>query len=128
MKEGKPSASPPRRIQNASLRLLLIKLAHTIIWAFFVACILAIPLAGMERRFRWAVILSALVLVECIVILANRGRCPLTDVAARYTDDRKDNFDIYLPLWLARNNKVIFGILYVAGELFLLAKWLQGPT
>ena len=25
----------------------------------------------------------------------------LTDVAARYTPERQDNFDIYLPLWLA---------------------------
>jgi hypothetical protein len=23
--------------------------------------------------------------------------------------DRADNFDIYLPVWLARHNKVIFG-------------------
>jgi hypothetical protein len=29
-------------------------------------------------------------------------RCPLTGIAARYTDDRRDNFDIYLPPWLAR--------------------------
>jgi hypothetical protein len=46
-------------------------------------------------------------------------RCPLTDVAARYTDRRTDNFDIYLPVWLARNNKRVFGGLWVAGELVL---------
>jgi hypothetical protein len=47
----------------------------------------------------------------------------LTDVAARYTDARQDNFDIYLPLWLARHNKSIFGTLYAAGLLFALARW-----
>ena len=47
-------------------------------------------------------------------------RCPLTDVAARYTSDRRDNFDIYLPLWLARYNKHVFGTLYVAGIVYTL--------
>ncbi len=50
-------------------------------------------------------------------------RCPLTDVAARYTEDRRDNFDIYLPEFLARHNKLIFGVLYVAGLLVLLVRW-----
>ncbi len=40
-------------------------------------------------------------LVEVAVLAFNGMRCPLTDLAARYTDDRRDNFDIYLPLWLA---------------------------
>jgi hypothetical protein len=39
----------------------------------------------------------------------NASRCPL------HTDDRRDNFDIYLPLLMARYNKEIFGTLYVAG-------------
>jgi hypothetical protein len=51
-------------------------------------------------------------------------RCPLTGVAARFTDDRRDNFDIYLPLWLARYNKPIFGWLFAAGLAFTLARWL----
>lgn len=50
-------------------------------------------------------------------------RCPLTDVAARYTEDRRDNFDIYLPEFLARHNKLIFGVLYVAGLFVLLVRW-----
>jgi hypothetical protein len=49
------------------------------------------------------------------VLAANRMRCPLTDLAARYTEERADNFDIYLPLWLARHNQRIFGTLYVVG-------------
>jgi len=55
------------------------------------------------------------VFVEVLVLVFNRMRCPLTGVAARYTDDRRDNFDIYLPEWVARHNKTIFGTLYVAG-------------
>jgi hypothetical protein len=64
--------------------------------------------------------------MECLVLLVNRMRCPLTGVAARYTADRRDNFDIYLPLWLARYNKHIFGSLFVAGLLFTLVCWFMG--
>jgi len=103
--------------------LRLVKLAHTFIWAFFAACILGVPLAAWLQRFDWAVFLAAVVLVEVLIIVTNRWRCPLTDVAARYTGDRRDNFDIYLPLWLARHNKTIFGALYVAGLLAALARW-----
>ena len=67
---------------------------------------------------------SWLVLVECGVLAMNRGRCPLTDLAGRYTEDRTDNFDIYLPLWLARRNKMVFGTLFALGELFVLGWWL----
>ena len=78
------------------------------------------------RRFDWALALSALVLIECAVIIVNQGRCPLTDMAARFTEDRADNFDIYLPPWLARHNKTIFGSLFIVGELILVRCWLKG--
>jgi len=103
--------------------LTAIKLLHTAIWAFLAASILALPIAGVLRRFRLSVILSAIVLVECGVLAVNGGRCPLTDVAARYTLDRGPNFDIYLPNWLARYNKVIFGSLFVFGELVVVWCW-----
>ena len=35
------------------------------------------------------------------------------------------NFDIYLPLLIARYNKEIFGTLYVAGLAFGLVLWLH---
>jgi hypothetical protein len=103
--------------------LRLVKAAHTLIWAFFAGCILAVPVAAWARRFDWAVLLAAVVFVEVFIIVTNRWRCPLTDVAARHTADRADNFDIYLPLWLARHNKTVFGTLYVVGLLVTLARW-----
>jgi len=59
--------------------------------------------------------------------LFNKWRCPLTSVAARYTSDRRPNFDIYLPEWLAEHNKLIFGALYVAGVAFAFARWVSAP-
>ena len=105
--------------------LTAVKLVHTEVWVFFVACIAGIPAAAARGAFGWAAVLSGLVLLECLVLALNRGRCPLTDVAGRYTDERADNFDIYLPLWLARYNKQIFGTLFVAGEVFAVACWVS---
>ncbi len=104
--------------------LTAIRTLHTLLWAFFAGCVLALPAAALRRRFRLGAILSGTVLFECAVLALNRGRCPLTDVAGRLTAERADNFDIYLPLWLARYNKLIFGALFLAGELLLLVCWL----
>jgi hypothetical protein len=104
-------------------RLRQIKLLHTAVWAIMAASIMALPWAGWSGHSRWAFWLSLLILGECLALGLNHGRCPLTDAAARYTDDRADNFDIYLPLWLARYNKHIFGLLFVVGEVVVLWRW-----
>ena len=105
--------------------LTAIKLLHTVIWALLAGCILALPVLAVIRRFRWAAIITVVVLLECAVLAVNRGRCPLTDVAATYTADRASNFDIYLPNWLAERNKTIFGTLFVVSELIVLWCWLK---
>ncbi|NNE35206.1 MAG: hypothetical protein HKN13_08225 [Rhodothermales bacterium] len=108
-----------------SVRLRSVKAIHTIAWAFFAGCIVAIPVVAWRGSFSVAFALIAIVSVEVLVLLANGFRCPLTDVAARYTDERQDNFDIYLPLWLARHNKTIFGWLFVAGIAVTLYRWFE---
>jgi len=45
--------------------LTAIKLLHTVIWAFLPGSIMAWPAAGELHRFRWAAILSPIVLLEC---------------------------------------------------------------
>jgi len=107
--------------------LVCIKLLHTAIWLFFVACILALPITAQMRRFRWAATFAVLVLIECAILALNHFRCPLTDLAAHYTTARAANFDIYLPLWLAAHNQTIFGTLFLACALFALWRWLR-PT
>lgn len=71
-----------------------------------------------------ATALSGIVFGEVVVLALNEWRCPLTPIAARYTDDRAHNFDIFLPEWLARYNKEIFGTLYVGGLLLVLFRWI----
>jgi hypothetical protein len=61
---------------------------------------------------------------DFVVVLAlNKWRCPLTALAARYTTDRRANFDIYLPEWLAKHIKVIFGMIYLVGVVAACAYW-----
>jgi hypothetical protein len=105
--------------------LVAIKLLHTAVSAVLAGCILALPITALLHRFDWALILTVIILVESGVLTLNKGRCPLTGVAARYTDERTNNFDIYLPKWVARQNKAIFGTLFVVNALFVLWCWLN---
>jgi hypothetical protein len=100
-----------------------IKTVHTVVWAAFASCILAIWLFAWQAEFYYATLSIGIVCVEVLVLILNHWRRTLTSVAARYTGDRRANFDIYLPEWLARHNKLIFGTLYVAAIIFTLAKW-----
>ncbi len=97
----------------------------TVAWAFLVGCILAVPVYALRGQLRRAAVFSCIVLAEILVLALNGMRCPLTDLAARYTLERDGNYDIYLPEWLAQNNQRIFGTLFVAGELVLLRAWWQ---
>lgn len=111
-------------VTTPSERLLRVKLLHTAVWAFFAGCILAIPVLAWGNDLRLAAFLAAVVALEVVVLAFNDWSCPLTPVAARYTDDRRSNFDIFLPEWLARYNKEIFGSLYLAGLLAVAYRWL----
>lgn len=76
----------------------MIKVVHTLVWAIFAGCIVAMPLASRRGEHR---------------------------TAARYTDDRHASFDIYLPEWLARHSTLIFGALYCAGVVVTIARWVR---
>lgn len=70
--------------------LIAIKAAHTIVWAVFVGCILAIPVASWRGEDRTAAWLAAAVAGEVAILVTNQWRYPLTSVAVRYTADRRD--------------------------------------
>ncbi len=114
----KQSARNQRR--GGSLPLMGIKLLHTVIWAVMASAILLLPFTALADRLDLAAGITLLILAECAVLALNKGRCPLTDWAAPYTDNRAANFDIYLPEWLARRNKTIFGAMFLAGEIVVL--------
>jgi hypothetical protein len=51
--------------------LTAIKLVHTVIWAILAASIVAVPVAGVLRRFGWAAVLTLVILIECSVLARN---------------------------------------------------------
>ena len=113
---------------HSAAALTAIKLLHTAVWAVMAFAILSLPVCAQLARYDYALVVIVLVLLEVAALLSNRGRCPLTNLAARFTEDRSDNFDIYLPRWLARHNKTIFGALFLAGCLFVGWRWMTTAT
>jgi hypothetical protein len=108
-----------------SVKLLLIKIIHTVIWIFFVSVILYIVYCGIYDHitiFTWIAII--LVIMEGLVLLIFKYYCPLTLIARKYSDSQKDNFDIFLPEWLAKYNKLTFTTLYLIGVIMVLIRCL----
>jgi len=60
------------------------------------------------------------VVFEGIVLLINKGKCPLTSLARKYTNNHSANFDIFLPEWLAKNNKIMFTSIFLVGICLVL--------
>ena len=105
---------------TAKGKLLLIKLVHTLVWAFFVAVIGYVVYGGLTGEitvYTWAA--SGLVLAEGAVLALFNRRCPLTILAREYSHSYRANFDIFLPEWLARHNQLDFTTIYVFGLLLL---------
>jgi hypothetical protein len=105
--------------------LTAIKALHTVVWALLAGAIVALPFLAQQGAFRWAALLSGVIFFEGVVLLANGWRCPMTDLAAKYTADRSPNFDIYMPNWLARHNKTIFTAIFLLNEAIVLVEWLR---
>ena len=95
-------------------KLLLIKTLHTAVWVFFVTVIFYILYCGLTNKISGLTgVAIGLVVVEGGVLLVFKRHCPLTLLARKYSYSSRDNFDIFLPNWLARYNQVIFTSLYL---------------
>ena len=102
-------------------QLLTIKLLHTLIWAVLASATLLVFYAGVFNHinvYTWISI--GMVIVEGIILMLFRWSCPLTVVARKYSDSTQDNFDIFLPNWLAKHNKTIFTTLFLVGLVLVL--------
>ena len=104
-------------------KLFTIKLVHTIIWLFFVSIIFYVVWSGVNNEittFTWIAI--GLVLAEGLVLLIFKMFCPITLLARKYSDSKMDNFDIFLPNWVARHNKLIFTSIFLIGVILVLLR------
>ena len=95
-------------------KLILVKTLHTVVWLFFNVVLFYMAYAVIVNKIdKWIWIGIALIVLEGVVLLIFNKMCPLTIIARRYSDSTKDNFDIYLPNWLAKWNKLIYTTLFV---------------
>ena len=93
------------------------------IWIFMVTVIFYVLYSGIYNEvtiFTWIGI--GIVVLEGVVLLTFKMSCPLTILARKYSDSQKDNFDIYLPNWIARYNKEIFTTVFVFGLITVLLR------
>lgn len=105
-----------------STKLTVVKTIHTAVWLVMASATVYILYAGITNTFStWLWVAIGLLLFESTILLANRWTCPLTPVAMKYTADRNDNFDIYLPRLAAKYNKAIFGTLFVVGLILVIS-------
>lgn len=107
-----------------SQSLITIKLVHTLIWALFVGVIIYILYSGITNNltvYTWIGIV--MILGEGLTLLIFKMFCPLTLLARKYSDSTKANFDIYLPNWLAKHNKVIFTTLFILALILVLIRY-----
>lgn len=106
-------------------RLTLLKLLHTLVWVFYNIVIFYFLYAVIMNRIdRWVWICLGLIVLEGLILLAFKSLCPITVVARRYSDSDKANFDIYLPNWLAKYNKVIYTTIVLIGVVILFYRLL----
>ncbi|NNE76862.1 MAG: hypothetical protein HKN31_07290 [Pricia sp.] len=101
--------------------LLAIKVIHTLIWLFYNVVIFYLLYAVIINRIDiWVWICVGLVLIEGLILLIFKWFCPLTIIARKYSDSTKENFDIFLPNWLAKHNKTIYTGLFATALIILV--------
>lgn len=106
--------------------LTVIKLVHTLIWIFFNVVIFYLLYAAIANKIdKWVWICIGFVLLEGAVLLLFKWFCPLTVMARKYSDSAKRNFDIYLPEWLAKYNKIIYTSIFVAALVILVYRMIS---
>jgi hypothetical protein len=89
--------------------LPLIKTVHTLIWVFFNCVIVHLFYAAIADKVSVLTFIGiGLVVAEGLLLMLFANHCPLTLIARKYSTNSAANFDICLPEWLAKYNKLIY--------------------
>ena len=94
---------------NNTNKLHIIKSIHTLIWVFFNVVLFYMAYAVITNKInKYLWIGIGCIVVEWMVLLYFKWQCPLTILARKYSNSTRENFDIYLPNFLAKYNKPIY--------------------
>jgi hypothetical protein len=103
-----------------SKKVFAIKLFHSFIFLFMVACLLYILYCAITRRYDWTLLLALIaIFLEGLALLLNRWRCPLTTLAEKYGAANGAVTDIFLPDWLTRHTFKITTIVVIIEIIWL---------
>ena len=106
-----------------SIKLVTIKIVHTLIWVFFNVVIFYLLYAvSVNDINKWVWICLGLILLEVLILTVFKSICPITLIARKYSDSTSDNFDIYLPNWLAKHNKQIYATIVLIAIIVLVVR------
>lgn len=108
-------------------KLKIIKVVHSLVWVFFNGVIAYLYYAAVTNKLdKWVWVGIGLISLEGLVLLLFKRICPITTIARKYSDSTKDNFDIFLPNWLAKHNQLIYTTLFVIVLIVLLIRvWIR---
>lgn len=102
-------------------KLILIKFIHTCIWIFFnIVIFYLIYAVTTDKIDKWVWICIGLIAMEGVILLVFKNICPVTLIARKYSASEKDNFDIFLPNWLAKYNKQIYSVIVMIALVILV--------
>ncbi len=102
------------------LMIGVVRIVHTLIALVFIASIAAVYYSGIAQTIGiWFYLATGALAFEGIVVIANRGDCPLGFLHRRYGDD-KGFFELFMPKRVARHMIRFFGALTAIGYVLVL--------
>jgi len=122
---GQTTVRPPS--PSSARRLFAVKLVHSIIFWFQVACLAYLAYAAFTRSLGWPVLIPiGSILLNGVLLLLNHGRCPFTTLAERTGAASGSVTDLFLPDWIARNIFRVSTAIFAAELVALAVRYFGG--
>jgi hypothetical protein len=110
---------------NNQQKFFIIRFVHSIIYFLMVACLSYLAYCAIAGRYDWTLLIAlGAITVEGLVLLFNRGACPMTPLAGKYSDQRGSVTDLFLPDWCARHTFTIATIVFIIEVIWLASGYL----
>jgi hypothetical protein len=105
---------------NNKQKVFIIKLVHSAVFFFMIACLCYIFYCILAKRYDWTLLIAlGAIVVEGLVLMFNRCTCPFTPLAEKYGAASGSVTDLYVPLWCARNTFKIATTVFVIEVIWL---------
>ena len=108
-------------------KLFIIKFIHSLIFWWQVICLGYLLFACITASFNILVLLAIIsILLNGLLLLINKGRCPFTSMAEREGSKKGSVTDIFLPDWAARNIFRVATPLFIIELIILAVRYFTG--